>query len=95
MSKQWLQSLGLVLVLGAFAVRAEAQKKQRQSEVPEPPTEDTANCQCEAGGASCLFGEAQGCSISCTLTLCECRGASCRFGFPRASRCRCKALPQG
>lgn len=47
-------------------------------------------CRCTANDASCLFGEAGGCNVSCPPGFaCECEGASCPFGFPSSATCSC------
>lgn len=48
------------------------------------------NCHCIAESASCIFGEAGGCSVECRQPFrCKCKGASCPFGFPSSAICQC------
>ena len=45
---------------------------------------------CSAHGASCLFGDAGGCTVTCKSPLCaHCMDARCVFGFPVPSLCEC------
>jgi hypothetical protein len=90
MNKNLSRGLGMVLVLGALGLSLHAQRKSR---TPPPPEED-GHCYCEASGADCLFGSAEGCYVFCPEgQLCDCRGASCPLGFPSSARCRCRLIP--
>ena len=91
--KPWLRSLGFALALGALGMGIHAQRGLRNRDAPVVP-DGTYTCTCQGGGADCLFGEAEGCSVSCTEAFCDCRGASCVLGFPKSARCRCKEGPQ-
>lgn len=92
MNGKILRSLGFVVVLGCVGLSLHAQRGNQRP----PPPDDDDRCYCLAEGAECLFGDANGCHVSCPDgLLCDCRGASCSFGFPRASRCRCVAPPMG
>lgn len=45
---------------------------------------------CSAPGASCLFGEAPGCSVTCPEPLiAHCKYAYCCYGFPHSAVCKC------
>lgn len=85
MTKRWMRNLGFVLALGVGSLSVEAQRVRRPADPPRPPP----SCDCSAGGADCLFGNAAGCNVQCTTGGCECAGAWCFFGFPRASKCTC------
>jgi hypothetical protein len=84
MRSRWRKGL-VVLVLSLSSLSLHAQKGGQGSDPPP-----SGGCSCQAGGATCLFGTIDGCSISCTKKSCECTGAWCFAGWPMPARCACK-----
>ena len=86
MNKRIVRAVGLMLVIGLAGLSASAQKREV---VPDPPRVPKS-CTCFGNGLRCLFGTAQGCSLTCYApTRCDCEGARCIFGFPISSSCTC------
>jgi hypothetical protein len=81
----FVRSLAWLAVLAGTAGSSTA---QRPKPVVEPPGQP---CHCQGLGASCLFGSAAGCHVTChPPQRCVCLGAGCFFGFPVPASCSCR-----
>jgi hypothetical protein len=75
-------------VLTVLATLAIAFPIQTGRGVREPRGGTTS---CSASGATCLFGSAAECNVTCVIPRhAFCHGACCHFGFPTAAVCECR-----
>lgn len=86
MNRRSAQSLALIAMLGLGVLYASPQRTK--GPIDEPAS---MPCHCEGGGASCLFGDGESCSITCyPPRRCICRDAWCMtFGGANAASCQC------
>lgn len=76
----------MTLVLALTPLLADAQRNRRNTDQPPPSNASS----CTAAGLRCLFGRAEGCSVTCVDSSPVCEGARCILGIPLAAQCRCE-----